>query len=59
MLGRHGREGLGKTHGFPLSEQKKKDRCEGQPYFHSHFFIPAFNIPGFIPSAAKQQTKSA
>jgi hypothetical protein len=58
MLRRHGREGLGKNHGFPLSEEKHKDRCEGQSYFHSHFFIPAFNTPGFIHSVAKPQPEN-
>jgi hypothetical protein len=58
MLGRHGREGLGKNHGFPMGEQKKKDRYEGQPYFHSHFFIPAFNASGFIHSVAKPQPEN-
>jgi hypothetical protein len=31
MLGGKGREDLGKHHGFPLDDQKKKDRCESQP----------------------------
>jgi hypothetical protein len=46
-LGRHGWKGLGKNHGFPVSEQKNEDRYDGQPYFHNHFPIPAFHHPGF------------
>jgi hypothetical protein len=57
MLGGQGREGLGEDHGFPLDEQKKKDRCENQPYFRKHYFTPAFNLPGLKPSAAKAQPK--
>jgi len=44
MLGRHGREGLGKNHGFAVCEQKKKNRYEGYPYFDKHFRTPAFDI---------------
>jgi len=43
-LGRHGRKGLGKNHGFAVSEQKNEDRYKGHPNFHKHFPTPAFNI---------------
>jgi hypothetical protein len=44
MLGKHGREGLGKHQVFPLGEQKKKNQYEGHPYFDKHFPTPAFDI---------------